>query len=139
MSAPTLEERQARVDFADRPSRRRRRIRALAIVLAVLTVAGVVWLVFFSSLLAVNRVRVVGVEGVPADQVVAAAAVPIGIALARLDTARAQAGILTLPWVASVDVRRGWPNEVVLAVTARVPIAVLAGSGANQSPRGASA
>jgi len=128
VSAPTIDERPTRVDFADRSLRRRRRIRALLIVLAVLIVGAAVWAVFFSSFLAVKSVRVVGVEGVPAEQVLAAAAVPLGMPLARLDSTQAQAGILDLPWVSGVEVRRGWPNEVVLAVTARVPIAVLAGS-----------
>lgn len=128
MSAPTLDDRRVRVDLGDRSLRRRRRIRALLIVLTVLALAGVVWLVFFSSLLAVKSVRVVGAEGVQADQVLAAAAVPIGTPLVRLDTTAAQASVLALPWVSAVEVRRGWPNEVVLAVTARIPIAALAGS-----------
>ncbi len=117
-----------RVDFGDRSSRRRRRLRALVIVLVVLLVAGSAWVVFFSSLLSVKSVRVVGADGVQADQVLAAAAIPLGTPLARVDTSQAQAGVLALAWVSGVEVRRGWPNEVVLAVTTRVPVAVLAGS-----------
>ena len=128
MSAPTIDDRRVRVDLGDRSLRRRRRIRALILVLAGLVLAGVVWVVFFSSLLAVKSVRVVGAEGVQADQVIAAAQVALGTPLVRLDTAQAQAGVLTLPWVSGVEVRRGWPNEVVLAVTTRVPIAALTGS-----------
>ncbi len=128
MSAPTIDDRRVRVDLGDRSLHRRRRIRALVLVLAGLLLAGVVWAVFFSSLLAVKSVRVVGAEGVQADQVIAAAQVSVGTPLVRLDTAQAQAGVLALPWVSGVEVRRGWPNEVVLAVTTRVPIAALAGS-----------
>lgn len=100
----------------------------MLILVAVPVVGAIAWLVFFSSVLAVENVRVVGIEGPPADEVIAAAAIPVGTPLVRVDTAQAQAGVLSLPWAASVEVRRGWPNEVVLAVTVRVPIAILAGS-----------
>ncbi len=126
MSAPTIDDRPARV--RPRPGRRRARLRLLAIVLGVAALAAGVWLVFYSSVLAVADVRVVGAEGTAADEVLVAAAVPIGTPLMRVDTGSAQAAVLSLPWVSSVEVRRGWPNEVVLAVTTRTPIALLSGS-----------
>ena len=129
MSAPTITERPVRVDFTDRSQRRRRRLRMLLATVGLLLVAGAVWAVFFSSLLAASSVRVVGVDGVAADQVAATAAVPLGVPLARIDTAQSQAAVVALPWVESVEVRRGWPDEVVIAVVARQPIAVLAKSG----------
>lgn len=133
MSAPTIddrpiEERPARVDFGDRGLRRRRLLRTVLMLLGLLVAAAVAWIVFFSSLLAVSSVRVDGAEGARAEQVLAAAAVPIGTAMLRLDTSAAQAGVMALPWVAGVEVRRGWPNQVVLAVTARQPIAAMAGT-----------
>ena len=129
MSAPTITERPVRVDFTDRSQRRRRRLRMLLATVGLLLVACAVWAVFFSSLLAASSVRVVGVDGVAADQVAATAAVPLGVPLARIDTAQSQAAVVALPWVESVEVRRGWPDEVVIAVVARQPIAVLAKSG----------
>lgn len=137
MSASTIEELPARVDFGDRRLRRRRRLRALLIALAVIAAGAVTWILFFSSLLAVSSVRVVGAEGAQADQVLAAAGVPIGTPLVRLDTSAAQAGVVGLPWVAGVEVRRGWPNEVVLAVTVRQPIAGLAGTASAVDASGA--
>ena len=128
MTAPTIDDRAARVVFGDRRPRRRRLVRALLIFVGALVLGLAVWVVFFSSILAVSGVRVVGADGVQADQVIAAAAVPIGTPLARLDTSGAQAAVLALPWVSGVEVRRGWPNEVVLAVTVRQAIASLQGS-----------
>jgi cell division protein FtsQ len=94
----------------------------------VVVLAAVVWAVWFSSLLSARQVRVVGAEGAWADAALAAAAVPVGVPLVRIDTARAEQAVAALPWVAAVDVRRGWPAEIVVAVTAREPRAALAGS-----------
>lgn len=124
MSTPTAT-RPRPVDLSDRGPRRRRRRRLLVVALLVLLTAGTVWLVWFSSVLEVREVRVAGVEGVRADEVLRAADVPVGLPLARVDAAATEQGIRGLPWVEAVEVRRGWPNEVVLAVEVREPIAVL--------------
>lgn len=123
MTAPTLDERPAVVGFGRSPRARRRRLLVVLSVLALAVVGGLAWLVLFSSTLAVQQVRVVGVGGVQADQVRAAAAIPTGVPLATVDTTEASAAILELGWVATVEVRRGWPSEIVLAVEARTPVA----------------
>ena len=117
--------REARVDFSDRSLRRRRRRRILVLVGLVLLSAAVVWLVWFSSVLSVREVRVLGVQDARASEVLAVAAVPVGVPLARLDTGAAEQRVRDLPWVASAEVRRGWPIEAVIAVTLREPIAVM--------------
>jgi len=124
MSAPTLETTAMTVDFTDRFERRRRRWRIAGIVVAGCLAVAVAWLVWFSPVLSVKVVRAVGVVGKQADAVVSAAAIPIGTPIARVDADAAAAAILGLPWVSSVDVRRGWPSEIVLAVTSRSPIAI---------------
>jgi cell division protein FtsQ len=91
----------------------------------VLLSAAVVWLVWFSSVLSVREVRVLGVQDARASEVLAVAAVPVGVPLARLDTGAAEQRVRDLPWVASAEVRRGWPIEAVIAVTLREPIAVM--------------
>lgn len=106
-------------------SRRRRLIRLLIAVAVLIVVAGCIWLVWFSPVLQVQQVRVVGAEGPRAQEVLAAADVPTGVPLARVDAASAQARVSDLPWVSSVEVRRGWPNEVVVAVQTREARAVL--------------
>ena len=62
-----------------------RRVLAAAVVLVV--VVGTVWLFFFSTALAVQGVEVQGTRVLEDEQVVAAAAVPTGEALARVDLA----------------------------------------------------
>lgn len=129
MTAPTVDRPDVEVvDFSDPRPRRRRRWRALVIALIVVLGAAVVWSVWFSTLLSARQVRVVGVDAARADAVIAAAAIGRDVPLARIDTGRAETAIEALPWVQQAEVRRGWPSEVVLAVTPRVPLAVL-GSG----------
>ena len=124
MTSPTLQTETTKVDFTDKYARRRRRWRmALGVVAVVLAVVAV-WLVWFSSVLAVKVVRVVGADGPQGNAVLSAARVPLGIPIARVDADGAQASVLTLPWVSSAEIRRGWPNEIVIAVTSRTPIAV---------------
>ena len=88
-------------------------------------VAAVVWAVWFSPLLAVTSVRVVDARLVPTADVVAAADVPLGTPLARVDVAAVTARVTAIPRVASVEVRRGFPHELVLAIVERTGVAVL--------------
>ena len=99
-----------------------RRWLALAVVVALVALA--VWVVWFSSLLSVREVRVVGAVDVSADAVRTAAAVPAGVALARVDVGGITARVAQIPQVASVEVRRGYPDVLVIVVTERAPVAV---------------
>lgn len=118
---------------ADLGRRRRRttvrtRLRRAGIVAAVLGVFGLAtWVIGYSSLMTADQVRVDGVEGPLADTVVEAAAVPIGVPLARIDTDAAVVGVESVPDVASATVTRGWPSTVVVTVTPRVPVVSLEG------------
>ncbi|MFI5957159.1 cell division protein FtsQ/DivIB [Cryptosporangium sp. NPDC051539] len=108
--------------------RGRRGLRAVApyaLVAGVVVVASVaVWALLGSALLGVRTVSVRGERTVTAEQVARAAAIPVGTPLARLDTAAAAARIRALPAVASVQVRRAWPNTVVVTVAERTAVAV---------------
>lgn len=108
---------------------RRRQLRALGILLVIGAVAFVMWAVLFSSWLSVQQVQVVGLspEGEVAGsaQVQNAAAITVGTPMARVDSGAAVDRIQQLPWVQDVEVRRGWPDTVVLAVTERTPVAVV--------------
>lgn len=97
----------------------------------VAVLAGVaVWLVWFSSVLSVQEVRVLGATGVPVDEVRDAAGVRIGTPLARVDADGVAARVGAIPEVGAVEVRRGWPDVLVVVVTERTPIAVVrAGDG----------
>ncbi len=107
---------------------KRRGVRALIAILIALVITALAWLVWFSPVLSVQGVRVVGATGAPANAVMSAAQVPLGVPLAQLDAAGIASRVATIPWVGTVEVRRGWPREVVLAVTPRVPVAKVAGT-----------
>jgi cell division protein FtsQ len=98
------------------------------VVLALLlggVVAGGVWLVFFSSVLAVSGVRVDGTAVLDPREVRRAAAVPLGTPLATVDLDAITARVENLPAVARVDVSRAWPDRVRVAVVERQAVAVV--------------
>lgn len=97
----------------------------VAVVAVVALVVGVLWTVYFSSVLAVEGVEVTGAETVTADQVRAAAAVPTGRPLARVDLAGIERRVEALAVVRSADVSRKWPHQVLIAIEERVAIAVV--------------
>lgn len=102
----------------------RRRVITLAVLVAViLAAAGAVYAVWFSTLLNVDRVRVVGAATSHESDVIDAAAIQVGIPIARVDAASVATRVSEIPWVKSVDVRRGWPSEIVIAVTEREAVA----------------
>jgi cell division protein FtsQ len=103
------------------PKKRRRLLVTIFVLVATI---GVGWMVWFSSLLTSEGVTVIGVEGVPAQEVYDTAQVPLGVPLAQLDTQAIADQLHSISWIESVDVRRGWPHDVVIAVTARTAIAV---------------
>jgi cell division protein FtsQ len=98
----------------------------------IMIVAGVgPWLLFFSSvsILDVRTVTVTGARQATAGQVMAAARVPLGTPLARLDTAAIERRVATLPPIASAEVIRSWPHAVRIAVRERQLVAVLPADG----------
>ena len=88
-------------------------------------VVGSVWLVFFSSALSVNGVEVRGARTLDAADVRAAAAVPTGEPLARVDLDAIRSRVEALAVVRSADVTRQWPDEVLIEIEERVAIAVV--------------
>ncbi|MEP6815386.1 MAG: FtsQ-type POTRA domain-containing protein [Marmoricola sp.] len=109
-----------------RRSRKLGRMRPLlAILLAALLVVAGVYVVWFSSLLSVEKVQVTGASMVAPVQIREVAQVPIGRPLARVDLNAIRARVLSLPSVKSVRVSRGWPHQVRIAVTERVAVAVV--------------
>jgi cell division protein FtsQ len=98
------------------------------VVVAVLVLGlllGAAWLVFFSSALAVNGVRIEGTRIISPDVVRQAAAVPTGKPLATVDLDAITARVERLPAVKSVDVSRAWPDKVRIDVTERRAVAVV--------------
>ena len=117
------EERSRRRFVRRQRARRWRVLRRVLLALLVLGAAGgLVWLVFFSSVLAVNGTRVDGVGVLTARQVTAAAQVPAGVPLATVDLDAIEARVEDLAPVADADVSRSWPDKVLIRVTERTPV-----------------
>jgi cell division protein FtsQ len=107
-------------------ARRWARLRRLLVLLVLVAlVAGAGWLVFVSSVLAVERVHVGGARTVPADRITEVAAVPMGEPLARVDVDRVRARVERVPVVARADVGRSWPHTVSIEVTERTAVAAV--------------
>jgi cell division protein FtsQ len=107
-------------------TRRRHWRRWIALAVVAVLVGAAVWVVWFSSLLTVKEVRVLGTVAVSADQVRQAAAVPPRQPLARVDVDAITSRVEAIPRVQSVEVRRGWPDVLVLVVSERTPLVVVA-------------
>jgi len=120
-----------RIKTDPRFSRRRRAVareqkRRLVLRLSAVGVLGVaVWAAFFSPLLQVDDVRVVGAERTRLNDVVGAAALGAQENLLLLSTAEVADRVRTLPWVRSVDVDRMLPGTVRIRLTERRPAMIL--------------
>ena len=122
-AAPRREER-AR---AERSHRRRRTLRRIGQgLLLLIPVLAAAWVVLVSSWLALDRVEVSGTSRLEPRQVVAAAQIPIGTPLARIDTDAIEGRIARLAPVADVEVRRDWPGTLRVTVTERTAAAAIA-------------
>lgn len=95
------------------------------LVLLIGLAAGGSWLVFSSSVLAVQGSVVSGTGYLTAEQVRGAAQVPIGEPLATVDLDAIANRVEALAPVESVDVTRQWPDQVRIVLTERTPVAVV--------------
>lgn len=105
--------------------------RALGLLVLCAAVGVSVWLVFFSAVLAVETVEVRGTEALGADEVRAAAGVPVGDPLARVDLEGVRGRVERLPEVRRAQVTRAWPHAVAVTVEERTAIGVVEQNGAH--------
>lgn len=120
--------------------RHRGRLGALiAAATAVPLLAG--WLLWGTSLAGVRQVRVTGTAILTAEQVRDAAAVVEQTPLLRVDTGAVAARVGSLPPVAAVQVRRDWPDTVVVEVRERTAVAAVpvVGAAGGAGPAGGGA
>jgi len=99
----------------------------LGAVVALLGVGG--WVFGWSSLFGMRTVAVTGAHALAPADVLAAAAVPRGAPLARVDTAAVARRVGAIPGVARVAVTRAWPSTLRIAVTERHGVALVARNG----------
>ncbi|MEU4357567.1 FtsQ-type POTRA domain-containing protein [Streptomyces virginiae] len=104
-----------------------RRVPALAsLAAAVLLVAGGSWVLYGSSWLRVEKVTATGTDVLTPEQVISAAAVPVGAPLVGIDTDEIESRVRgRLPRIDSVDAVRAWPHGIGLKVTERKPVLLI--------------
>ncbi|GAA0968799.1 cell division protein FtsQ/DivIB [Actinocorallia libanotica] len=109
---------------------RRARWKVMFVVLLIASLLGAaVWVVLGSKLLVVREVAVRGISLLERDKVLAAAQVPLGAPMARLDAEAIERRIRKSREVESVSVTRDWPTTLVIAVRERTPIATVEQNG----------
>ncbi|MFD3655820.1 cell division protein FtsQ/DivIB [Streptomyces sp. NPDC058620] len=133
MAGPTTAQRGAgqRADTPARPPHtgpdgrrlsRRTLLILIAVVVALLT-AGGIWVLYGSSWLRAEQVRISGAEVLTGAEVEDVAAVPIGAPMMSIDTDAIEDRLRQkLPRIDSVDVVRSWPHDIGLKVTERKPV-----------------
>jgi cell division protein FtsQ len=94
-------------------------------------VAGVAWVLLGSRLLVVRSISVTGTHLVTQGQVLAAADIPLGTPLIRVNTAQVTQRIEAIRQVASASVAKDWPDHLAIKITERVPVVAvrMAGGG----------
>jgi cell division protein FtsQ len=111
-------------------SRSRRRWRAACLALALAGIAGLVaWALLGSRLFVVRSVVVTGTHLVPTAEVLAAADIPPGTPLLRVNTSRAASRVAAIRQVRSVRVSTSWPDRVVITVQERTPALAVPAAG----------
>jgi cell division protein FtsQ len=106
--------------------------RSLFFVLASVGILATIgWALLGDRLLVVRVITVSGTHLVTRGQVIAAADVPAGTPLIRVDTAQVAARVEAIRQVASARVSKDWPDGLSITVTERVPVVAvrMAGGG----------
>lgn len=107
-----------------RRSMRWRRVhRVLLGLLAAGLVGGLVWVVWFSSAVAVNKIVIEGTTTLTPNDIRSQAAVRFGEPLIRVDTVAIESRVAEMERIAQVHVSRSWPRTVRIEVVEREPIA----------------
>jgi cell division protein FtsQ len=110
------------------PSRRRWRVAFFALALA--GIAGLIaWALLGSRLFVVRSVVVTGTHLVPTSEVLAAADIPPGTPLIRVNTSKIAARVAAIRQVRSARVATSWPDRVVITVQERTPALAVPAAG----------
>lgn len=96
--------------------------RALRMVLYAALIAAAVWLIF-SPFLSISQVRTAGIVRSDAYSILADQSIVAGTPMVMIRTSQAETALLEDPWIRDARVYRNWPNEAIVRVTERKPVA----------------
>ena len=99
-------------------------------VIAVGLLLGISYIFLGPKVLVVRSVVVSGTHLVPASQVRAAAAIPAGEPLLRVNTGAAARRVEAITQVQSAQVNKSWPDRILITVQERTPVLAVARPGA---------
>ncbi len=103
-------------------------VRGLGVVLlgllALVVTVGLGLVMYFTPLMSVRNVVVVGTGTVTEEQVLHAAAVPVGRPLLQVDTDAVADRVATIRQVATARVQREYPSTLRITIAERVPVAI---------------
>lgn len=108
------------------PRRNRKKFRRVIILAGlVVVVSGLVWAFYFSDLLTLKKISVVGnLKHTNTEEIIKSVDLPSGIQLARLDRSVVLESLSDIPSILDIELRRVWPSEVVLAISEREPVMI---------------
>jgi cell division protein FtsQ len=102
--------------------RRHNRWKTAFFLLAVFgVIAAAAWALLGSRFLVVRSIEVTGTHVVPKSEVLAAAAIPTGLPLVRVNTSAVAHRIERIAQIQSAAVTRNWPDRIVITVQEREP------------------
>lgn len=97
-----------------------------AVVAVLAIVAGSIWAVWWSPIFGVRQVQVEGSGSVDPATVIERAGIVMQTPLIRVDRADVEARVLADPRIATAAVELDWPDTVLIAVTERRAVGVIA-------------
>jgi cell division protein FtsQ len=118
----------ARRDEVDRQRHRRRRRWVVGFLVAASLLVGA-WYLTRTAVLDVDRIRVSGSVHTSEDDLITTSGLRPGEQLLDVDPGAIADRVRALPWVDDVSVTRSWRGDVEIAVSERVPVAVIADTG----------
>ncbi|CAB4763687.1 MAG: FtsQ-type POTRA domain-containing protein [Actinobacteria bacterium] len=118
---PRIVDRRRTVELVARRKRHRIQIASGLVILLVAAVVGLA----LSPLFAVQKVTILGRNGIEEAALVSGSGISMGDHLVAVDLAAARDALMDMPWVASAHVERKWPHTVVFNITEQKPAALL--------------
>jgi len=123
---PRMDPRIARRWTQVRRDQGRHRLRVLVVAAALVVVAGLAVGSLYSPLFEVRHVRVSVAGAVPEAEVLSLTGLSRPKPLIEVDTRAVAARLDAVPALGGARVSRSWPTTVVITITARTPVAVVA-------------